>query len=76
VVALALIVAGGAVLLLRQATQLPQQALAGARALLEDVRSVAAAFRTGTVHAALAQHARELRGELRLQVATLRQGLL
>ncbi|MGE0451945.1 MAG: hypothetical protein AB7O37_07905 [Vicinamibacteria bacterium] len=71
--ALALILAGSAFFLIQQTTRLPQQALAGARALLEDARSVAAAFRTGSVHTSFAQYASELRGELRLQVATLRQ---
>lgn len=65
--------AGSALLVADRASQLPGQALSGVRALFEDARGVAAAFRTGTVHTSFAQYASELRGGLRLQVATLRQ---
>jgi hypothetical protein len=73
VVAVAVILAGSALLVVDRASQLPGEALSGVRALFEDARGVAAAFRSGSVHTSFAQYASELRGQLRLQAATLRQ---
>lgn len=51
----------------------PLQIASATRALFEDARSVAAAFRTGTVTTSFAGYANEVRGTRLLQVATLKQ---
>jgi hypothetical protein len=56
-----------------RARQLPGDAVAGVRSLVEDARSVAAAFRTGTVTLSFRSHAATLGSEARLQLVTLRQ---
>ena len=67
------ILTAGAVLIARQAVQAPVDLLEKGRELARDLRSVAEAFRTGTVTYAFASSATELNGTSRLQVATLRQ---
>jgi hypothetical protein len=70
---LAALLLGAALYVFERARSLPGEAVAGLRSLAEDARSLAAAFRTGTVTTAFASYAAELQGDMKLQVATLRQ---
>jgi hypothetical protein len=65
-------IAAGVFVFLRVA-RLPQDALQATRDLLGDARSIAAAFKTGTLTTRFASYATQLTGSTRLQVATLRQ---
>lgn len=51
----------------------PREVVSATRALLDDARSIAAAFRTGTVTTSFASYATEVRGTRFLQFATLLQ---
>jgi len=73
VVAIALIVAGGALLVLRSARSLPADLAEGGRKALSELREVAAAFRTGTVSTSFRGDATSVVGATRLQFAELRQ---
>lgn len=73
VVAVALIVAGGALLVLRSARSLPADLAEGGRKALSELREVAAAFRTGTVSTTFRGDATSVVGATRLQFAELRQ---
>jgi hypothetical protein len=53
--------------------QAPREAVTATRALLADARSIAAAFRTGTVTTSFASYATEVRGTRFLQFATLKE---
>jgi hypothetical protein len=73
VVAIALIVAGGALLVLRSARSLPAELAEGGRQALSQLREVAAAFRTGTITTSFRDDATSVIGATRLQFAELRQ---
>lgn len=73
VVAVAALLVGGGVFALRSLLSVPSQVAREARELAGDLRSVAAAFRTGTITTSFATYASELTGSARLQFATLRQ---
>ena len=73
VIAIALIVAGGALLVLRSARSLPAELAEGGRQALAELREVAAAFRTGTITTSFRGDATSVIGATRLQFAELRQ---
>lgn len=73
IVAVTLIVAGGALLVLRSARSLPADLAEGGRKALSELREVAAAFRTGTVSTSFRGDATSVVGATRLQFAELRQ---
>jgi hypothetical protein len=73
VIAIALIVAGGALLVLRSARSLPAELAEGGRQALSELREVAAAFRTGTITTSFRGDATTVVGAARLQFAELRQ---
>jgi hypothetical protein len=57
----------------RALMQAPREVVTATRELLDDARSIAAAFRTGTVTTSFASYATEVRGTRFLQFATLKQ---
>lgn len=73
VVAVALIVTGGALYVFRSARSLPAEIAEGGRKALSELREVAAAFRTGTITTTFRGDATTVTGSARLQFAELRQ---
>jgi hypothetical protein len=73
VLGFAIILALGAAYALRRVTSLPAEMVEQGRAVLRDLKSVAEAFRTGTVTTSFASYASEVSGTTYLQFATLRQ---
>jgi hypothetical protein len=73
IVAVVAIVAGGALYVFRSARSLPEEVMRGGRQALEDLREVAAAFRSGTVTTTFRSYATEVTGTTRLQFAQVRQ---
>jgi hypothetical protein len=67
---LALVIAG---YLIHRATSLPAELMERGRSLARDVRSVAAAFRSGTITTTFTSHAVEMSGSHYLQFATLKE---
>jgi hypothetical protein len=57
----------------RSLLRAPREVVTAARELFEDARSIAAAFRTGTVTTSFASYATDVRGQSYLQFATLKQ---
>ena len=73
VLGLAAILAGGVAFVASRAVSLPAELAREGRQALADLRSVAAAFRTGTITTTFARESTALAGTSRLQFATLRQ---
>ncbi len=73
VLGLAAILAGGVAFVARRAISLPADVAREGRQALSDLRSLAAAFRTGTITTTFARESTSLAGTSRLQFATLRQ---
>jgi hypothetical protein len=67
------LVVGGAVYVAHRVSSLPAEMAGETRAALKDLRSLAQAFRQGTVTTSFASSATKLLGTTYLQVATLRQ---
>jgi hypothetical protein len=72
-VAVVAIVAATFVYVFRSARSLPEDVIQGGRQALQDLASVAAAFRTGTVTTTFRSYATEVTGTNRLQFAELKQ---
>ncbi|HET7292778.1 MAG TPA: hypothetical protein VFM88_10155 [Vicinamibacteria bacterium] len=72
-VAIAVIVAGSGLLVLRSLSRAPGEALEKGRELASEMRRVAEAFRTGTLLTRFASEATRLNGTARLQFAELLQ---
>ena len=66
-------VAGGVAFVAHRAASLPAEMAREGQKALADLRSVAAAFRTGTITTTFAHESTALAGASRLQFATLRQ---
>ncbi|HVQ31495.1 MAG TPA: hypothetical protein VMV21_18000 [Vicinamibacteria bacterium] len=73
VLGLAAIVAGGVAFVAQRAVSLPGEMAREGRQALSDLRSVAAAFRSGTITTTFARESTALAGTTRLQFATLKQ---
>ena len=73
VLGLAAILAAGVAFVAQRAISLPGELAREGRRALSDLRSVAAAFRTGTITTTFARESTALAGTTRLQFATLRQ---
>ena len=73
VLGLAAILVGGVAFVAHRAVSLPAELAREGREALADLRSVAAAFRTGTITTTFARESTALAGTSRLQFATLRQ---
>lgn len=73
VIAVALIVTGGALYVFRSARSLPAEIAEGGRQALSELREVAAAFRTGSITTTFHGDATSVVGTTRLQFAELRQ---
>jgi hypothetical protein len=73
VLGLVAILTTGALYVFRSVTSLPADIVAQGRGFLGDLRSVAAAFRSGTVTTSFSSYATEISGTTYLQFATLRQ---
>ena len=73
VVAVTLIVAGGALYVFRSVRSLPAEVAESGRKALSDLREVAAAFRTGSITTTFHGDATSVAGTTRLQFAELRQ---
>jgi hypothetical protein len=73
VVGLVAILTGGALYVFRRVTSLPEDLVAQGRGLVRDLKSVAEAFRAGTVTTTFSSYATEVSGTTYLQFATLRQ---
>lgn len=73
VVAVALIVTGGALYVFRSVRSLPVEVAESGRKALSELREVAAAFRTGSVTTTFRGDATSVTGATRLQFAELRQ---
>ncbi|MEM7481770.1 MAG: hypothetical protein AAF481_11400 [Acidobacteriota bacterium] len=67
------ILTGGTLYFVRSILEIPGKTVDAGRELLEDVRSVAAAFRQGTVETSFRGYLVSLEGTSRLQIATLEQ---
>ncbi len=72
-VAVVAIVAGSFVYVFRSARSLPEDVIQGGRQALQDLASVAAAFRTGTVTTTFRSYATQVTGTTRLQFAEVKQ---
>lgn len=73
VLGLVIILALGAVYTVRRVTSLPSDMVEEGRSVLRDLKSVAEAFKSGTVTTSFASYATEVSGTTFLQFATLRQ---
>ncbi len=73
VVAVALVVTGGALYMFRSARSLPAEVAESGRKALSELREVAAAFRTGSITTTFRGDATSVTGTTRLQFAELRQ---
>lgn len=73
VLGLAAILVGGVAFVARRAVSLPADLVREGQKALADLRSVAAAFRTGTITTTFGRESTALAGTSRLQFATLRQ---
>jgi hypothetical protein len=73
VIAVALIVTGGALYVFRSARSLPAEVAESGRKALSELREVAAAFRTGSITTTFRGDATSVAGTTRLQFAELRQ---
>ncbi len=73
VLGLVIILALGAVYTVRRVTSLPSDMIEQGRGVLRDLKSVAEAFKSGTVTTTFASYATEVSGTTYLQFATLRQ---
>jgi len=73
VLGLAAILVGGVAFVAHRALSLPAEVAREGRQALADLRSLAAAFRTGTITTTFARESTALAGTSRLQFATLRQ---
>ena len=73
VIAVALIVTGGALYVFRSVRSLPAEVAESGRKALSDLREVASAFRTGTITTTFHGDATSVAGTTRLQFAELRQ---
>ena len=73
VIAVALIVTGGALYVFRSARSLPAELAESGRQALTELREVAAAFRTGSITTSFRGDATSVAGTTRLQFAELRQ---
>ena len=73
VIAIALIVTGGALYVFRSARSLPAEMAESGRKALSELREVAAAFRTGSITTTFRGDATSVAGTTRLQFAELRQ---
>jgi hypothetical protein len=73
VLGLAAILAGGVAFVAQRAVSLPAEVVREGRQALADLRSVAAAFRTGAITTTFARESTALAGTTRLQFASLRQ---
>jgi hypothetical protein len=73
VIAVALIVTGGALYVFRSVRSLPVEVAESGRKALSDLREVAAAFRTGSITTTFHGDATSVAGTTRLQFAELRQ---
>ena len=72
-VAVVVIVAASFVYVFQSARSLPEDVIKGGRQALQDIASVAAAFRTGTVTTTFRSYATEVTGTTRLQFAEVKQ---
>jgi hypothetical protein len=72
-VAIVAIAVGGGLYVFRSVRDLPGDVVEGGRKALNDLRDVAAAFRTGTVTTTFRSYATNVTGTTRLQFAELRQ---
>jgi hypothetical protein len=72
-VAIVAIAVGGGLYVFRSVRNLPGDVVEGGRKALNDLRDVAAAFRTGTVTTTFRSYATNVTGTTRLQFAELRQ---
>ncbi len=72
-VAVVVIVAASFVYVFQSARSLPEDVIKGGRQALQDLASVAAAFRTGTVTTTFRSYATEVTGTTRLQFAEVKQ---
>ena len=70
---LAAILTAGALFVVRRVTSLPADLVEQGRGLVGDLKSVAAAFRSGTITTSFSSYASEVSGTTYLQFATLRQ---
>jgi hypothetical protein len=73
ILGLALLASLVAFWLMRSLREMPREAFRQGREALKELRSVAEAFRTGTVSTSFSSYATEVSGGTRLQFATLRQ---
>src|SRR5262245_13961098 len=73
VLGLAAIVTGGVAFVAHRAVSLPAEVAREGREALAELRSLAAAFKSGTVTTTFARESTSLAGSTRLQFATLRQ---
>ncbi|HLA18689.1 MAG TPA: hypothetical protein VJ253_05135, partial [Dehalococcoidia bacterium] len=73
IIAVALIVTGGALYVFRSARSLPAEVAESGRKALSELREVAAAFRTGSITTTFRGDATSVAGTTRLQFAELRQ---
>lgn len=70
---LAAILTAGALFVVRRVTSLPADLVEQGRGLVSDLKTVAAAFRSGTITTSFSSYATEVSGTTYLQFATLRQ---
>lgn len=73
VLGLAAILAGGVAFVAQRAVSLPAEVVREGRQAMADLRSIAAAFRAGSITTTFARESTALAGTSRLQFATLRQ---
>jgi len=64
---------GGAVFVIKRASDVPRDLAAGGREALKEVRSIAEGFRTGTITTSFTSYATEVSSSTYLQFATLKQ---